>query len=380
MKKLFLTLVAFIPLLAMAQRSLDSVTMNRVDSCVINFRNLELDQVMEIAKEEGKIIFVTLSATWCAPCKQLKATTFQEPIVGRFYNDNFVNMYINCDIQKELAKQMKNEYGYSAFPTMLYLNADGKLIHKHVGAGMKPDEFVAIAQTAIDNKGLASYHERYTNGERGTNFIKEYVAVLGSVNESDKAAKVSADFLNSLTIEDLIEQENFNMMRRNINDLDAKSVQLVLTNKDKFTNAKILKEVESYEYMVWSVKGSSFVRKGNPPMFDKTGYVAFIKRLRRSSLTDKQKAEIENNSELNNAETMGEWKRYVKLTSSALKEEVSSLVSYNWGLRVEQQCNDPKLRLAFATALEKNIKGMENTPFWGNAFTGLLNRLKKRHD
>lgn len=347
------------------------------DNKEIHLQKIDLDQAIELAKKENKMIFVDLSATWCGPCKQLKATTFKEPAVARFYNKNFVSMYLECDIQKELAEQMKKTYGYSAFPTMLYLDRDGKLIHKYVGAGMKGDAFIAIAQRAIDNKGLASYNARYAGGERTAEFIKEYVDVLGSANEGTVAEKISADYLNSLTIEGLMEPANFNMMKENIKELDAKPVQLVLSNKDKFTDAKMRKDVDAYEYMLWAIKCRSYAVRGDAPTFDKAGYSAIIKRLDKSPLTDKQKEEIKSTSKLSNAENMGDWKTYVKLSTAALKGKVSPMVSYNWGLRVDQQCKDAKLRLAFATAFEKNIESMKDTAMWGDAFTKLIANLKK---
>lgn len=346
------------------------------DNKEIKLQKINLDEAKALAKKENKMIFVDLSATWCGPCKQLKATTFKEPAVARFYNSKFVSMYVECDIQKELAEQMKKAYGYSAFPTMLYLNAEGELIHKYVGAGMKGDEFIEIAKTALENRGLKSYNERYEKGERSAEFIKEYVGILGSSYEADKAAKVSSDYLNALTIEQLLDPANFNMMKENVKDLDAKPVQLALSNKDKFP-ATMKKDVDSYEYMVWSVKGNSFVSKGEKPVFDKAGYSAFMKRVKSSPLTDEQKDNISENSKLNNAEAMGDWKTYVAMTTKKLKGNVSAMISYNWALRVAQKCSDGVLKNKFAAALEENIKGAKDAGMWGDAFTKVINNLKQ---
>lgn len=347
------------------------------DNKEIKLQKVNLDEAKALAKKENKMIFVDLSATWCGPCKQLKATTFKEPAVARFYNSKFVSMYVECDIQKELAEQMKKAYGYSAFPTMLYLNADGELIHKYVGAGMKGDEFIEIAKTALENRGLKSYNERYEKGERSAEFIKGYVGVLGSSYEADKAAKVSSDYLNALTIDQLLDPANFNMMKENVKDLDAKPVQLALSNKDKFP-ATMKKDIDSYEYMVWSIKGNSFVsKKEEKPVFDKAGYSAFMKRLKSAPLTDKQKDNISENSKLNNAEAMGDWKTYVAMTTKKLKGSVPAMISYNWALRVAQKCSDGALKNKFAAALEESIKGAKDAGMFGDAFTKVINNLKQ---
>lgn len=349
------------------------------DNKELKLQKITLDEAKVLAKNEGKLIFVDLSATWCGPCKELKATTFKEPVVGRFYNSKFVNMFVECDIQKELAEQLKKAYGYSAFPTLLYLDADGKLIHKYVGAGMTGAEIIAIAQKAIDNKGLASYNERYEKGERSVSFIKEYVAILGDSYETGKAAKVSSDFLNSLTIEQLLDKENFKMMCDNVKDLDAKPVQLVLTNKDKFTDSNMKQELSSYEFLLWSLKSYSFIIKGETPTLDKAGYKAFLKRLSKSDLSADKKKDIITNSELQNAEALNDWKTYVKLTTTSLKkEQVSGMVSYNWGLRVDQKCKDAVLRAKFVQAFEESMKEeLAKDNMWNAAFVKLIENLKK---
>ena len=273
---------------------------------------------------------------------------------------------------------MKKAYGYSAFPTMLYLSADGELVHKYVGAGMKADLFIAIAQKAIDGKGLKSYNDRHAAGEKSATFIKEYVAILGESYESEKAAKITSDYLSSLTIEDLIIADNFTMMRENVKDLDAKAVQLLLSNKAKFTDEKMKKELAQYEYMLWAMKCSSFAKRGDNPTFDKVGYKAFLKRISASDLTDKQKSDIIDGSELSNAENMQDWKTYVKLTTSKLKKEkVSGMVSYNWALRVAQNA-DAKSKAKFVKVFEEAVKDqLKKEDMWKNAFIQVIEKLKK---
>lgn len=346
------------------------------DNKEIKLQKINLEEAMALAKKEGKMIFVDLSATWCGPCKQLKATTFKEPVVGRYYNSNFVNMYVECDVQKELAEQMKSKYGYSAFPTMLYLTADGELVHKYVGAGMKADEFNAIAKTAIDGKGLKYFADLYNGGNRTPETVVGYINLLGIAYETKKAGEVASEYLNSLTIEQLVMDANFKILTKNVNDLDAKSVQLVLNNKDKFTTEEAKKAVDRYESNLWAIKANSFVKRGDAPTFDKAGYNAFMKRLDKSSLSDNSKKEIAANSKLINAENLGDWKTYVNLTVASLKKgKATSMLSYNWGLRVAKNCKDMKLKTKFADALRANIGEMKEAS-WKIAFDRLFEDLK----
>jgi len=68
---------------------------------------------------------------WCGPCKRMAATTFVDPGVAEFYNKNFINVKI--DGEKNDGPGIMQKYGISAFPTLLYLAADGSLLRKTVG-------------------------------------------------------------------------------------------------------------------------------------------------------------------------------------------------------------------------------------------------------
>ncbi|MFR7808940.1 MAG: thioredoxin family protein [Butyricimonas faecihominis] len=46
-----------------------------------------LDQALEVAKKEGKLVFVDFYADWCGQSKQL-AKVFSKDEVGVYYNEN----------------------------------------------------------------------------------------------------------------------------------------------------------------------------------------------------------------------------------------------------------------------------------------------------
>ena len=97
------------------------------DTGIEFYHNLE--EAKKIAKEQNKLIFLDGYASWCGPCKMMDRRVFRNDKVADYYNANFINVKIDMDKNVKL----RNEYKIRAYPTLLYLNADGSIIHKKVG-------------------------------------------------------------------------------------------------------------------------------------------------------------------------------------------------------------------------------------------------------
>lgn len=110
----------------------------------INFRNVSLEEAKKLAKKEKKIIFIDAYASWCGPCKMLDKNTFPDPSVGTYFNDKFINLKIDCEKHPDGAEVMKT-YGITAYPTLLWIDSDGKLVKKELGY-KSPEQLLRAVQ------------------------------------------------------------------------------------------------------------------------------------------------------------------------------------------------------------------------------------------
>lgn len=51
----------------------------------IEFTEGSWDDIVRRAREENKIIFLDIYASWCGPCKMLKHNTFSDAEVGKYF-------------------------------------------------------------------------------------------------------------------------------------------------------------------------------------------------------------------------------------------------------------------------------------------------------
>lgn len=98
-----------------------------------------------MSKETGKPIFLDAYASWCGPCKKLDNTTFNNPKVGEFYNEKFINVKIDFDKNP----QLRQKYAVNAYPTLMYLNSDGSVKHKRIGY-VNASQLLTIGQKVIE--------------------------------------------------------------------------------------------------------------------------------------------------------------------------------------------------------------------------------------
>jgi thiol:disulfide interchange protein len=90
----------------------------------IEFIEQDWSAALQQAKKQNKLIFLDIYATWCGPCKMLKQYTFTDTSVGRFFNNNFVN--ISVDGEKGVGPQLAQQYSIEGYPSLIITDAEGK--------------------------------------------------------------------------------------------------------------------------------------------------------------------------------------------------------------------------------------------------------------
>jgi thiol:disulfide interchange protein len=113
------------------------------------FAPLSLDQALEQARSDGKLVMVDVYTEWCGWCKVLDDKTWPDAEVQAWLREKTVP--IKLDAEKDVAVAKK--YKVDSFPQMLFIKPDGTLAGRLVGY-VPPHKFVAEATAALAGKSV----------------------------------------------------------------------------------------------------------------------------------------------------------------------------------------------------------------------------------
>ena len=143
MNKIVIISAAVVVILIVAFKS-PSVNFNENVAGGIQFKKESWNDVLKMAKKENKLIFLDIYASWCGPCKRLKANTFSDAEVGKLYNQKFINVAL--DGEKGEGVMIAQKYQVESYPTLLFFNGNGNIV-KRTGGYHNPEEFIELGKT-----------------------------------------------------------------------------------------------------------------------------------------------------------------------------------------------------------------------------------------
>jgi thioredoxin-related protein len=238
MKKLSIFSALFIGTLAFAQG--------------IKFEDTNFSTILAKAKKENKLIFIDAYASWCGPCKLMVKNVFPQKAVGDYYNSHFVNAKI--DMEKGEGIELAKKYNVKAFPTYLFVDGNGEVVHRTLGY-VEENDFIKFAKDAGDpNKRLGALKQKFENGEKDPEFLKN-LAGLTMYNDAEFAARVMDRYFSGKTE---LDREDVQMMLSATQSTDSPLYKTFVAKKAEIT--KIL-PAERYDAFDKNIKVNTAIRK-----------------------------------------------------------------------------------------------------------------------
>jgi thioredoxin-related protein len=80
------------------------------------------------SSSEGKLLFIFFYADWVQLCQWMKSSTFTDPDLARFLNENA--LFLELNIETSIGNAEKQAFNVKALPTMILFDASGNQLER----------------------------------------------------------------------------------------------------------------------------------------------------------------------------------------------------------------------------------------------------------
>ncbi|MXZ55246.1 MAG: hypothetical protein F4227_09155 [Gammaproteobacteria bacterium] len=217
------------------------------------------DDSLEKAKEADLSIFVYFYEPDCATYEYMDYQ-FHRAWVWQFLNERFINVQVDASEEESNGPSLAKKYNINSYPTYLILDHHGKETHRATQA-MEGGVFIDTISWLIGETEfpMAEQDAKYEAGERDPDFVQQYLLDARIVlpknldienlhmkawgEVQDKYMAIAKEYLTSQEPKDLINLQDFSIIKAYSNIVDDPGIKLVLDHFDAFVETTSMKQV-----------------------------------------------------------------------------------------------------------------------------------------
>jgi len=224
----------------------------------ISFKDADWKTQLANAKKENKLIFFDAYTSWCGPCKMMAKDVFTRDSVADLFNNTFLN--VKYDMEKGEGPALKDKYAVAAYPTYLFINGDGEVVHKIVGS-MSAPEFITEASKALKPESTAfGLARKFDKGDHSEATAVAYMEALDKAYEADKMGTVAKVYFDGLPESALLEARNWELALKYLNNPASKAFAELYANKASLEKKYGAEKVNRYFQSTFLSAGYSIKR------------------------------------------------------------------------------------------------------------------------
>jgi len=338
------------------------------------------------AKAEKKYIFMDCYTTWCGPCRYMTSTIFPQEKAGAFMNEKFINVKVQLDTTATDSEEVKSwykdghdimvNYKIQAFPTYLFFDPNGNVVHRSVGAG-PAEMFLAKAANALNPE--TQYYtllKQYESGTKDSASLRKMALAAQDAYDMENAKKIADAYL--ATQSDLFTKTNLEFVRNFTQTSSDKGFDLLLNNGSRVN--EILGKGAAEEILLPIIMQEEIFRKSpgepgeNPDWADITAGIT----KKYPSLA----AEAIAKAKVMWYQSVRDWNNYQTAIVAYMNKygtNVSPNELNNYAWTVFENCND---MACVEKALEWSKRSFKenNEPMFIDTFANLLYKLGKKDE
>ncbi|CAN5473489.1 hypothetical protein BH11BAC2_BH11BAC2_22030 [soil metagenome] len=265
----------------------------------IIFQDLTYEQAIAKSKAENKPVFLHGFAAWCHYCEYMKDSIYPDAEVGKFYNAHFI--CIKLDMEKE-GKDLNKRLKITSFPTYVWFDGSGDMIHRVGGRRYKAD-FLKIGAEAIDStKQFRTFDKKFKAGLMSPDEAGNYFRMIAQ-GSMDNQETING-YLLGIPDDKFTDAPYWKIINDYFRDVNQPAMGRVLARRKDFA-AKY--GADSVDNRILNNYNSALMQKVQ--RLDSIGYDALIAKIKSSKIDLADK--IAAYADMNKMKMKSKWTEYL---------------------------------------------------------------------
>ncbi len=337
----------------------------------INFETTPFAVIKAKAKIENKLIFIDAYTAWCGPCKWMAKNIFTNDTVADFFNKEFVNAQF--DMEKGEGIELRKLYNVNCFPNLLFIDGDGKLVHRAAGS-CEAKDFIQLAKDVSDpKKRFSKYMDEYAAKKTDPTFLVEYINAISKT--CLKPDEILVDYFKTQKNEELSNRINWNMIRDYSSNYKSWEFTYLLNNLEKYNKAYTADSVNSKIVAVFMQGGFAAIYNKDAKDNDYKAYLEEIKKINFTAFD-----EVSFRLEMAYLQKKEDWKKYIQLIvekGDIYFHLASDFNNYSWA--IYEHSDDNAALLKAEKWMQKAVLKEQNGPYYDTQ-AAILYKLNKKQE
>ncbi|MCK5856591.1 MAG: DUF255 domain-containing protein [Bacteroidales bacterium] len=197
-----------------------------------DFQQDSWKSVTKMAKKSNKPIFVQAMSQHCTACDEFELGILTDGELASMYNTSFVLFKLDSNTKDR--SKLESNLSISAYPTSVFVDAKGQVIHKYVGLPSRIDMENMAKRVLSKKRTLAYYNKLHKSNTRAmsSDELLDYATIL--LHASENYSPIADAYFARQTLEQLATTQNLNAIIAFTDDINSREFAFIARENGSF--------------------------------------------------------------------------------------------------------------------------------------------------